>query len=183
MLSILFIFLSHNAFTAEIQLGTFSLATEAGWAAGFELKEDHTVVITPAFGNEEEDYDSSGNSLTKKPDVVGKWKKTQDGIEVIYGGITDRFKLESRCKEYEIHPCFRFASSRSAKREKSLLDYRQPYVNRDWKIDPPKELPKPEFEKCKKECEQMATKKELKSGVDAKACIAATCKPVPPLGR
>ena len=39
----------------RIELGTFSLATEAGWGAGFELKKDGSATVIPSFDSEGDD--------------------------------------------------------------------------------------------------------------------------------
>ncbi len=95
--ALVLLFMPFSSHASDVALGLYELDTGAGWAAGFELRENHKVIITPAFGNEEEDYDSAGNSLTKKPDIKGTWKETSDGIAIFYGSVTDYFKYTLDC--------------------------------------------------------------------------------------
>ncbi len=177
MLGLLFLFFSQAALATDLELGTFSLATEAGWTAWFELKPSGEALVSEAYDTE--DFDPAVAAVPKPTPKKGKWKKTNEGIEINYGNVTDHLKLEQRCKEWQIHPCFRFVRS-TAMKEKSLLNYKQAYVNWNWKIDPPKALPKAEFDKCKKECEQMAARKQLKKDMTAASCVEVICKPSPP---
>jgi hypothetical protein len=174
---ILLIF-SHSLNAAEIQLGTFSLATEAGWTAWFHLEKNNKITISPSYDTE--DFDPAVKNAPKPSQIFGTWKQTSDGIEITYSKITDTFKFEDRCQEWQIHPCFRFVKTSAKGSQKSVLNYPQSYVNWSWKLDPPKELPTKDFEKCKSDCEELTTKNQLKKGVTKEICIKEMCKPSPP---
>lgn len=160
---------------SEIEMGLYQLDTGAGWAAGFELKENHKVIITSAVGNEEEDYDAAGNSLTKKPDVVGTWKKTNEGIQISYGKVTDYFKYTpNECEYFPESPCFKHIKSQST--DKSILNYEQAWVNRKVKLKPSKKLVDKQLAECQQQCDELAAKKQLKKGMAVSDCISAICK-------
>jgi hypothetical protein len=169
--------ISNFSQAADIALGLYELDTEAGWAAGFELKENDKVIITPAFGNEEEDYDESGKSLTKKPDVVASWKKTKDGIEISYGKVVDSFKYTpNQCEHWSENPCFQHIKSQETKGEKSILNYTQVWVNRNTKVKPSQDLIAKKQRACESQCSMMVLKGELKKGMNLKSCIKELCK-------
>lgn len=180
MLTLFSLIFTQMAFATELKLGTFSLATEAGWTAWFELQDKDQALITPK--NDTEDFDPASKDVAKPIPIKGTWKRTSTGIEIHYGQIIDSLQLEARCMDWPIHPCFKFLSSKSTGKEKSLLNYKQPYINWSWTISPPKELSKSELNQCKKECAELAAKKKLKKGMDEKSCVDLTCKPLPPPG-
>jgi len=160
----------------EIKFGTYSLATEAGWTAWFELKPNNSAMISPAYDTE--DLDPAVAKASKPTPIKGSWKKTPNGIDLTYGLVTDSFQFEERCKDWQIHPCFNFVSSKASGKEKTILKYEQPYINWNIKLNPPKELSKSELDKCKKECAELQATKQLKDGMDEKSCITQTCKPI-----
>ncbi|MGZ3748087.1 MAG: hypothetical protein ACXWRE_11995 [Pseudobdellovibrionaceae bacterium] len=178
MLKILFMMLiSGISHASDVALGVYELDTQAGWAAGFELKDKHKVVITPAFGTEEEDYDVSGKSLTKKPDVNGTWKETDEGIEVSYGKVVDYFKYTpNECEYWPESPCLIHLKSKDSKGEKSLLKYKQAWVNRKVKLKPAKALEEKRLLNCQSQCKEMASKKQLRKGISESDCASTLCK-------
>jgi hypothetical protein len=121
---------------APIKPGTYSLATEAGWTAWFELNANSTARISPAYSTE--DFDPEVAKIPKPTPLKGTWKKTAKGIEIKYGKVTDTFDFESTCKDWEEHPCFKFVSSKTSGDEKTVLEYRHPYVNWNVKSNSPK---------------------------------------------
>jgi hypothetical protein len=114
-----------------IRAGTFSLATEAGWGAAFELKKDGTAIVIPAFDGEREDGSRNPNPVMRR--IPARWKPTQDGIEITYGRQRDDFILEKSCQNWVEYPCFRFKTSKTGANDKSLLKYEFPFINWDWK--------------------------------------------------
>ncbi|MGZ3770487.1 MAG: hypothetical protein ACXVCP_09505 [Bdellovibrio sp.] len=181
MLKILFMILIPGlCHASDVALGVYELDTAAGWAAGFELKENHRVVITPAFGTEEEDYDVSGKSLTKKPDVIGTWKETDNGIEVSYGKIVDYFKYTpNECEYWPESPCLIHLKSNEIKGGKSLLKYKQAWVNRKVKLKPAKAHVEKRLLSCQSQCKEMASKKQLKKETSESDCVSILCKSNP----
>lgn len=159
----------------KIKLGIFSLATEAGWGASFELKDDGTAVVMPPYDGERED--GSMDPKPKMEHLKASWKEVKGGIEIAYLHRRDRFRLERECKDWEEYRCFRYEKSVEGSDDKSLLKFDRPYVNWTWKNPgKPKVVQAPDATRCKSDCKKMSSDGILKKGITVDQCVQATCK-------
>jgi hypothetical protein len=168
-------FLSTSYADENLKMGTFSLVTEAGWGAAFELRSNGVADIIPSFDSEKED-----GSTNPKPEVThikGTWKKTKDGIEISYLDQKDLFRFENECHSWEDHPCFRYEKSAKGSATKSLLKYDYPYINWDWKnLKKEKSSSKADLAGCKVVCEKMKRDGTLKKDMTIDDCAKVMCK-------
>lgn len=158
----------------QIQTGTFSLVTEAGWGAGFELKKDGTAVVIPSFDSEGDDEKEEATGVRPElKKIPAQWKRTKDGIEISYLKQRDQFKLDNHCKNWKEYPCFRFQKSLAG--NESLLNFKQPYINWEWKHSS-HSSEKPDQKQCLAECKKMKKDKTLKAGTSIDECVKTICK-------
>ena len=169
--SFVFFFQTAQADTT-IKLGEYGLATEAGWGAGFELKEDGTAIVTPQFDSEGDDETEETTGVRPKlRKILAKWKKSNGGIEIDYLEYQDQFQFEAKCKKWPDHPCFNYVKSLANPKIGSLLKFKQSFVN--WGE---LSVKKWDTKKCKIECEKMERAGTIKKGLTVNKCIESLCK-------
>ncbi len=156
ILLVLLVFGYSASADTTISMGEYSLATEAGWGAAFEIKKDGTAIITPTFDYEGDDEIEEATGVRPKLKTIsGKWKESIAGIELDYENHKDIFKYEVKCKtkQWSDYPCFQFVKSLADKKMEAYSIINNPTCNggrSDMAINGIRKNVKVSVKKCRK---------------------------------